>query len=42
MNRMERMTYNEIAENLNISVKAVEKRMKKALEHLHKEIEQKI
>lgn len=42
MNRMERLTYNEIAKNLNISVKAVEKRMKKALEHLHKEIEQKI
>ena len=41
MNRMDQMTYNEIAENLNISVKAVEKRMKKALEHIRKEIEQK-
>jgi len=41
MNRMEQMTYNEIASTLNISVKAVEKRMKKALEHLRKEIEQK-
>ena len=42
MNRMDQMTYNEIANNLNISVKAVEKRMKKALEFLRKEIEQKI
>ncbi len=42
MNRMEQMTYNEIANNLNISVKAVEKRMKKALEFVRKEIEQKI
>lgn len=41
MNRIEQMTYNDIAKNLNISVKAVEKRMKKALEFVHKEIEQK-
>jgi RNA polymerase sigma-70 factor (ECF subfamily) len=41
MNRMDQMTYSEIAANLNISVKAVEKRMKKALEHIRKEIEQK-
>lgn len=41
MNRMDQMTYNEIAVALNISVKAVEKRMKKALEHVRKEIEQK-
>ncbi len=41
MNRMDQMTYNEIAASLNISVKAVEKRMKKALEHVRKEIEQK-
>ena len=41
MNRMDQMTYSEIASNLNISVKAVEKRMKKALEHVRKEIEQK-
>jgi DNA-directed RNA polymerase specialized sigma24 family protein len=39
---MDQMTYNEIANNLNISVKAVEKRMKKALEFVRKEIEQKI
>jgi RNA polymerase sigma-70 factor (ECF subfamily) len=42
MNRMDQMTYNEIAQNLDISVKAVEKRMKKALEFVRKEIEQKI
>ncbi len=41
MNRMEQMTYNEIAKNLNISVKAVEKRMKKALEFIRSNIEQK-
>lgn len=41
MNRIDQMTYNEIAAALSISVKAVEKRMKKALEHVRKEIEQK-
>jgi len=41
MNRIDQMTYNEIAANLNLSVKAVEKRMKKALEHIRKEIDQK-
>lgn len=41
MNRIDQMTYNEIAQNLDISVKAVEKRMKKALEYIHKKIEQK-
>ena len=41
MNRIDQMTYNEIAAALKISVKAVEKRMKKALEHIRKEIEQK-
>jgi len=41
MNRIDEMTYNEIAKNLNISVKAVEKRMKKALEFVRKQIEQK-
>lgn len=40
MNRIDQMTYNEIAKNLDISVKAVEKRMKKALEHIHDKIEQ--
>jgi RNA polymerase sigma-70 factor (ECF subfamily) len=41
MNRIEKLTYSQIAQNLNLSVKAVEKRMKKALEYLHSEIEQK-
>lgn len=39
MNRLDQMTYNEIAKNLDISVKAVEKRMKKALEYIHDKIE---
>jgi RNA polymerase sigma-70 factor (family 1) len=34
MNRIEDLTYREIAERLKISVKAVEKRMQNALEHL--------
>lgn len=41
MNRIDQMTYNEIAKNLDISVKAVEKRMKKALEYIHDKIERK-
>lgn len=41
MNRMEQLTYNEIADRLGLSVKAVEKRMTKALEHIRSEIEQK-
>lgn len=41
MNRIEKLTYSQIAQNLNLSIKAVEKRMKKALEYLHSEIEQK-
>ncbi len=36
MNRIDDLTYYDIAKNLNISVKAVEKRMKKALAHLRK------
>jgi RNA polymerase sigma-70 factor (family 1) len=42
MNRIEKFTYNQIAENLGITVKAVEKRMEKALAHLKKEIEMNI
>ena len=42
MNRIDQLTYQEIAVNLNLSVKAVEKRMKKALEFLRNEIEQKL
>jgi RNA polymerase sigma-70 factor (ECF subfamily) len=38
MNRIDRLTYPEIAGNLGISVKAVEKRMQKALAFLKKEI----
>ncbi len=34
MNRMDKMTYPEIAESLDLSVKAVEKRMSKALAEL--------
>jgi RNA polymerase sigma-70 factor (ECF subfamily) len=41
MNRIDQMTYNEIAKNLNLSVKAVEKRMKKALEFIRHNIEHK-
>jgi len=39
MNRIEKFTYNQIAENLGISVKAVEKRMEKALRFLKEKIE---
>lgn len=42
MNRIDQLTYTEIANNLGLSVKAVEKRMKKALEFLKIEIEQKV
>ncbi len=38
MNRIDELTYNEIAERLEISVKAVEKRMHEALEYLLKRI----
>jgi len=41
MNRIDKLTYREIAENLSISVKAVEKRMNKTLEQIRNEIEQK-
>ncbi|MEM8966105.1 MAG: sigma-70 family RNA polymerase sigma factor [Bacteroidota bacterium] len=36
MNRMDEMTYSEIADRLNISVKAVEKRITQALQELRK------
>ncbi len=42
MNRIDGLTYNQIAENLDITVKAVEKRMKKALDYLNERIEFKI
>lgn len=38
MSRMENLTYQEIAERLDISVKAVEKRMHLALQELRKEV----
>ena len=36
MNRIEKLTYREIAERLSVSVKAIEKRMSKALKQLSK------
>jgi RNA polymerase sigma-70 factor (family 1) len=42
MNRIEKLTYNEIAESLGLSVKAVEKRMKAALEHIRNRIAYKV
>lgn len=38
MNRIDEMTYTEIAENLKVSVKAIEKQMSKALQILQKEL----
>ncbi len=38
MSRIEKLTYGEIAESLGLSVKAVEKRMKGALDHIRKRI----
>ena len=42
MNRIDDFTYNQIAENLGLSVKAVEKRMEKALIFLRKRVYKKI
>lgn len=42
MNRIEEMTYKEIADRLELSVKAVEKRMHGALSHLREHIKYKI
>jgi RNA polymerase sigma-70 factor (family 1) len=39
MNRIEKLTYVEIAESIGITVKAVEKRMEKALAYLKNQIE---
>ncbi len=39
MNRIDNMTYNEIAQNLGLSVKAIEKRMKTALDFLKSKID---
>ena len=42
MNRIDELTYHEIAKRLNISVKAVEKRLHKAIEKLYKKINRKL
>lgn len=42
MSRIEKLTYVEIAGSLGLSVKAVEKRMKGALEHIRKRIAYKL
>lgn len=42
MNRIDGLTYNEIAKTLDLSVKAIEKRMKNALGDLKKSIEFKL
>ena len=42
MNRIDGLTYNEIATNLGLSVKAIEKRMRNALDDLKTKIEYKI
>jgi len=42
MNRIDGLTYNEIATDLELSVKAIEKRMKNALDELKRQIEFKI
>ena len=42
MNRIEEMTYQEIADNLSLSVKAIEKRMHGALNHIRQHIDHKI
>jgi RNA polymerase sigma-70 factor (ECF subfamily) len=42
MNRIEELTYSEIAERLGLSVKAVEKRMSEALEYIRSNLEYKV
>jgi RNA polymerase sigma-70 factor (ECF subfamily) len=42
MNRIDEMTYSQIAESLGVSLKAIEKQMSKALAILRKEMGGKI
>lgn len=42
MNRIDELKYKEIADQLGLSVKAIEKRMSQALEHLRTELKSKI
>ncbi|HKI88663.1 MAG TPA: RNA polymerase sigma-70 factor [Draconibacterium sp.] len=42
MSRIDELTYSEIAENLNVSVKAIEKQMSKALQIMQKELGRKV
>jgi len=42
MNRIDQLTFKEIAESLNISVKAVEKRMHHAVDHLFLKVNHKL
>jgi RNA polymerase sigma-70 factor (ECF subfamily) len=42
LNRIEKLTYQEIAERLDLSVKAIEKRMHEALIHIRKHLNYKI
>lgn len=42
MNRIDGLTYNEIASNMGLSVKTIEKRMKKALDELKQTVKYKL
>ena len=42
MNRIDELKYKEIADQLGLSVKAIEKRMSLALEHLRTQLKDKI
>jgi RNA polymerase sigma-70 factor (ECF subfamily) len=42
MNRIDELKYKEIADQLGLSVKAIEKRMSQALEHLKTHLKDKI
>ena len=42
MNRIDKLTYNEIADRLDLSVKAIEKRMSKAINMLEKKVKHRL